>query len=72
MPSTAVTSSPDTTGPRAPAAAAVNNARSTATGNRVRACDNATAHTGAHITTAGLNAPSNGHNRVTTPAYPCP
>jgi hypothetical protein len=44
----------------------VNNSRSTATGNCALACDNATALTGAHNTTTGLNTLSNGHNRAIT------
>jgi hypothetical protein len=60
VPSVAVTNNPNTSDPaaatRTPAPAAVwaNNSRSTATGNRALACDNATTQTGAHITTTGL------------------
>ena len=70
MPSTAVTTSPNTRSPAtstdtAPARPS-NSLRITATGNRARACDNADALTVAHIQIAGLNAPNNGHNRAST------
>ncbi len=78
VPSVAVTTRPNTSDPAAatrPAASAavrVNNSRSTATGNRSLACDNATVQTGTHITTTGLKTDSNGHRRVITAAEPCP
>ncbi len=71
VPSTAVTTSPKTLNPATSTAAAParasNNPRSTATGNRALACDNAGPLTVARIQIDGLNAPSSGHNRASTP-----